>query len=152
MSLFEDFLATAEAEFNETAAPGPADATELGVDIACTDDIPAGFPLVSGYTTLAQSIYRRLTSPRGSVIDAPDYGLDVREYLSRGLTQAQLAAMPGEIRAEVLKDERVHDCSVTVVSSTDTVLELAFSVQAEDGPFTFTVSVSEAGATLNGGA
>src|SRR5258708_5265369 len=86
----------------------------FGVDIDWGDDLNPTGRLVRGTELLAQAVHHRLRTPRGACLDAPDDGLDLAEYLSNGMTPAQLAAIPGEIRSELLKDERFQDADVTM--------------------------------------
>src|SRR5262249_13556353 len=102
-------------------APEPVDpfegegmTTDFATDLDCSDDLNPLGTTVSGPLCLAQAIQRRLSTPRGMVIDAPNYGRDLREYLSRGMTAAELEAIPGDVRAEVLKDERIEEVDAGV--------------------------------------
>lgn len=127
--------------------PDPTD--QYGYDLSCTDDCSPEMREVSGTDLLKEAVFRRLTTPRGSVIDAPDYGFDLRSLLSKGQTPAQLAAIPGLITSEILKDDRFEGADVTVTESSITTLTLSIVVYPKQvGPFSLVVSVSDAAVQL----
>lgn len=70
---------------------------------------------VTGPELVAQSVAIRLLTRRASALGAPNDGLDLRELLHAELTATELAQLPGQIRAEVLKDDRVRTCEVKLV-------------------------------------
>lgn len=121
--------------------------TDYGTDISCSADIDQAFRLVSGTERVTQALYRRLTTKRGSVADAPDYGFDVRELLSRGLTDDDVGSLAGIIRQEILKEECV---SVAVVATTlvDGALQIDARCESSVGPLAFVLSVTEAAVVL----
>lgn len=82
-------------------------AYDYGLDLACTDDMTIGATEVSGTANVAQAIYRRLISPRGSLIDDPDYGSDVTLLVDDVQTSRQAAIIAQQIDTEARKDERV---------------------------------------------
>ena len=94
-------------------------ATDYGSDMSCVDDLDAMMTdldgVADGPTVVAQAIYRRITTPRGMVIDAPDYGIDVAALLHKGMTRAELLGVAGVVRKEIMKDDRV--ASVDVVAT-----------------------------------
>lgn len=85
------------------------------------------------------------------------YGLDLSAYVgSLGYTYAA-AALPGLIRGELLKDDRVRSVRVATVQSTSSAglisLDLTVRVTPADetGAFSFTVQASAMGVELLGG-
>lgn len=117
---------------------------DFGRDLWCLDDLDPG-RTVTGALLVAQAAYRRITTPRGAVIDAPNYGFDVRALLGKGLTPAQLAAIPGQVRGEILKDERVDSCSITATYTGGPNGTLTLSIDGETaaGPFNLVLAVTE---------
>lgn len=107
-----------------------------------TIDIAPGVQ-ASGVDVLAQSLVRRQMTPRGSALDAPNDGIDVRTFIKVGMTQTEVSQIPGVIRNELLRDERVKTCTVTAsfnqVTNTMTIVE---NIQSAAGPFTLTLSVT----------
>lgn len=123
-----------------------------GVDLSCSSDITELADEVDAFsvTGIIQATVRRLTTPRGSLPDDPDYGLDVRGYLNRGTSTTDLLSMAGEIRNEVTKDDRVARASITVASPSLDRLSISVLVTPADpalGPFTLTLAVTS-GAVL----
>lgn len=133
----------------------PTDEIGYGSDLYCYDDIRETGQTVDGLNALAQNIYRRISTDRGSVIGSPNYGLDIRSFLHRGLDPTTLIAVPALIELEVKKDVRVQKCTVTVLSRTDASIKLRITVQAITetgvaGQFDLTVNVTKAGVELAG--
>lgn len=126
-------------------APAPVD---FGRDLSCADDLEDDMAEVEGPALVAQAIYRRLYTPRGALWQDPDYGLDLRDYLSRRMTAAEIAAIPGDVVKEILKDERVERATVKLTKQTLEVLEIMVNVEAGTGPFSLTISVTQAAVTL----
>jgi phage baseplate assembly protein W len=122
--------------------------TDFGSDFDCTDDLTAEMREVSGPMALAQNVYRRLSTPRGMVIDAPDYGRDLRDYLHKGLTPTEQTSIPGEVRAEVLKEQRIENADVRVTSFADEAMTLAIRCESAEGPFSLTLDVTAAAVVL----
>jgi phage baseplate assembly protein W len=118
-------------------------AVDYGYDVGCLDDFTEECRPVTGRRLLAEALVRRLTTPRGMVIDDPDYGTDVREYLKDGLTPRELARMRAEILAELRKDERVvvTIASLDFVSSTGS-LTIGLVVEATEEALRLVLSVS----------
>ena len=110
-------------------------------------DIAPGV-LATGLDVLAQSLVRRQMTPRGSALDAPNDGIDVRTLIKTGMTQTEVSQIPGTIRNELLRDQRVRSCTVTAtfnqVTNTMTIVE---NIQSAVGPFTLTLLVSQVSVT-----
>lgn len=135
------------------AAPVPTPVVaddDFGADLDCADDFT---PLFDELDTkdpklVAQAVYRRLTTPRGGLIDDPDYGFDVRTLLHKPLSATYQAAIPGLIRAEVMKDDRVATCTVTLSNVTPLGFDVAVACTTARGPFSLTFSVADAAVRL----
>ena len=121
---------------------------DFGTDISCAEDFDDQASEVSGTMLLSQAVYRRITTPRGTLIDDEDYGLDVRALLHKGMTPVEVAAMPGQLRQEILKDERISRCDVVLKQLNPNTWKLGIRCESAEGPFTLTVSVSDAKALL----
>lgn len=113
-----------------------------------------------GPAVVAQALYRRLITPRGTLRggeEEENYGLDVAGYVGAVGDRVAAAALPGLVRGELLKDDRVADIDAAAAIATDaaglTYVELSIRVvlQDESEPFTLTVAVTAASATLLGG-
>lgn len=119
---------------------------DYGRDIWCTNAISPG-RTATGATLVEQAIYRRFITRRGTVIDAPSYGLDLRSFVQAKMTPSKLAAVPGMVRAEVEKDERILRGTVRVAATFDTderVLTITGDgVLSTDEPFSFKLAVGE---------
>lgn len=98
--------------------------------------------MVTGRVCLAQALVRRLTTPRGRLIDDANYGFDLRSYLDDDLGVGDLARVRAGIDAECLKDERVSAASSTVQMAGG-VMIIAIVITDGDGPFNLVLSVSQ---------
>jgi len=118
-------------------------------------DLAADGGVVSGQALLEQAVVIRLSTPRGSVIDAEDDGLDLVDWLSRAMTPADIASLQGTIEEEILKDERFSAARCVVDASlitTQGVMTVELELTAATGPFRLVLIVSDAGVAILGGA
>lgn len=106
-------------------------------------DVDLGMSEVSGRTLLSQSLVRRLTTPTGSVVDSPNDCVDIRGWVSSGVTQAELQNIAGNLKTEIEKDERVVAATVAVAFNSATqTLTITINVQSGYGPFSLTLTVA----------
>ncbi len=122
--------------------------SHLGSDFSCVEDLDPNLTPVEGRLGLAQAVARRLITPTGGLFYAPDYGDDTRRYLNNGGGSGsieQRAAATAEGESE--KDERVNraDAEADITGET---LDLTVQITDDDGPFTFTLNVSDLSAEL----
>jgi hypothetical protein len=122
-----------------------------GVSVWCLDSLQTG-RYVSGVRAVAQSIYRRLTTPRGTLrggAEESTFGLDLPGLVGSATTPADLAALPVRIQAELLKDDRIARVVATVTDETlgpgETTLTVGLAVTLNDsqGSFTLTLAVDD---------
>jgi hypothetical protein len=129
-----------------------------GVDVYCWDRLRTG-RLVRGPELVAQAIYRRLTTPRGTLRDGEEgtvYGLDIQDFIGQVGTANAVAAIPALIRAEVLKDDRVTNATVTAATTTDraglvsVVIQISAELVNEGDRFELTLGVSSVSVAVLG--
>lgn len=123
-------------------------AEPYGRDTSATTRIHRG-RVVSGARLLAEAAFRRLITDRGTLLDAPNYGFALKTFLNADMTPARRAALPGLIRLELQKDERIVQGSVRVVVTEERTTSGAFewtidisATGVDEGPFTFSVAAS----------
>lgn len=143
-SAIDEFIASLARE-----VPTPVEPFGYGSDLSCTDDLTPTCDEVDPFSAraLAEALYRRITTARGSLPDDLDYGLDVRGFLNRGTTAGDLAQIAGQIRVELQKDDRVDRVSVQVTAPAIDTLSIAALVTPIDvnlGRFTLTLAVTSA--------
>jgi phage baseplate assembly protein W len=116
---------------------------DFGKDISATTGLDPAFTLVSGTTLVTQALFRRLTTPRGALFYAPDYGTDVREALLARLDRVRLDGWRTRIEAECKKDERVRTvrASLSFDPPAET-LRIAIDGTTAAGPFRLVLAVS----------
>lgn len=120
---------------------------DYGTDLRMVaGDLDPLFGLVSGPTAVAQSLALRLQTPEGGVFYDPDYlSLDLREYLSADVDDAELYRLRAKIERALRADERVDDLDLEVEFSAaaETLTVVAEGYGAE-GPFRLVVAASAA--------
>jgi hypothetical protein len=133
--------------------PTPVDPFGYGRDLSCVLDLTDGMDEVDPSSTLAiaQALVRRLVTPNGTLWDDPDYGEDIRGYLNRGTTLADLRDLEGKIRNECTKDDRVAQVVAQVRQVGTTQLDISVQVTPVDptlGVFSMTLALTDAGLLL----
>lgn len=146
MSVVREALAALIAELPPPQG-APLEDEGFGSDLSCADDLTADMAELASDDPLvvAQATYRRLNTPRGALIDDPDYGLDVCSYLHKGMTPQEVRAIAGQIRLEVLKDDRVLEAEVRVTPSGQDRYALSIAGVTATGPFELTGPVGTEG-------
>jgi phage baseplate assembly protein W len=79
----------------------------LGSDLSGITDLTPTMAQVSGRTCLAQSLCRRLITPRGRLIYDPNYGYDLTGFINDDLLTSDISTIQNNIVAECKKDPRV---------------------------------------------
>ena len=120
---------------------------DFGKDLSCTTSI-----MTARYSTgprlVAEALFRRFTTPRGMLQggeDEQNFGLDLAALVGSVSTPSAVAALPGQIEAEALKDERVESVTVSVTSTTvgpATSWNITIKAQTGAGPFSLVLGVS----------
>lgn len=131
-------------------------ATGFGFDTSCASRLSTS-RMVRGRELVAQAVYRRLTTPRGSLTWGPEhlaYGLDLKDMVGKVGVDAAARALPAQIRNELVKDDRISDVRVTiraVGSGVERGLEIQITVSTfdEGEDFSLTLSVTAARTLLN---
>lgn len=122
---------------------------DFGTDLDWADDLDPSGRMISGARLLGQAAFHRLITPRGACLDAPDDGLDVAEFLSLGLTPTEKTGIPGQIAAELRKDERFLDAEVEMTDVPPDGFRLKIRITPSAGPeFDLVLSVSAAATKL----
>jgi hypothetical protein len=112
--------------------------------------------MASGLQLVAESVYRRLTTTRGTLFggdDEANFGLNLEDVIGQVTTPSAAAALPGQIEAELQKDERIESVTATVVpviSGPSTSWTITIAAQTALGPFLLVLSVSEVTTQLLG--
>lgn len=128
------------------------DTNDFGSDLSCIDDLSPSMAEVSfTHLVLQEALARRLTTPRGFIIDDPLYGYDVRGWLNNATDNKTIARIRGEIRGELMKDERVLSANVAVtVSGNPGSLTMLIQCEGDSiaGPYNLVVSVDRVNVEL----
>jgi len=133
-------------------------ATGFGTDLWCTDQILTG-RMATGVDLVAQAVYRRLTTARGTLRDGDDgqvYGTDVSDFVGMVGPDNAVDALPDVVAAEVLKDDRVESVDVHASITRDSAglatvtLEIECTLVDAGESFTLTLGVSDVSTALLG--
>jgi hypothetical protein len=122
-------------------------AIDLGTCWSCITDVTTPATLSSGNRCVAEAIARRWGTPRGGLIDDPNYGYDLTDAIGDDLNKSDLAKMAHFAAAEAEKDERVDSADVTI-QLIGAVLIVSGTITTARGPFQLVVSVSNVTVTL----
>jgi hypothetical protein len=99
--------------------------------------------LATGRALLAQSLICRQTTSVGSVLDCPNDCLDIRDWISEGMTPAQLSRLGQVVTNEILKDQRVTAANIKAAYNTaNNQVILTEQIASGYGPFSFVLAVS----------
>lgn len=144
----------AELALLEPVVELPAAPFGYGSDLSCDSDLTATMEEVDGSTTLAlaQALFRRLDTPRGSLPDDKTYGIDLRSYCNRATSTAEIRELGARVRTELTQDDRVDAVSVVVTPATDgSSLAVQIGVTPVDpalGPFAMALAVTSSTVVL----
>ena len=131
----------------------------FGADMSCGKRLTTG-RMVGGRTLFAEAIWRRLTTPRGTLsgsAEASAYGLDLAAYVGAVGERIAEAALPSIVEAELLKDDRIAAVSVTATAyraddgTARIELQLVVQPASDLARFPLTLGVTSAGVELIGG-
>ena len=117
--------------------------TYYGTDLSCTDDFPPAMPMSTGRRLIAEASVRRLITPLGQLRRHPLYGYDVRDEINDDLSPADLARISAGVNAQLLRDQRINQCTCTATLDTHGRLTLAIDLVDGAGPFPLVLSISD---------
>lgn len=117
-------------------------AQNFGSCWSCISDLTMPSVMASGNQCVAEAIARRLQTPRGGLIDDPNYGYDLTAWLDADVTPAQIASIQSNVNAECVKDQRVTSAQSTVTFLPTGLLIVTIQLTTAAGPFSLTLSVS----------
>lgn len=120
---------------------------DLGSCWSCVTDIVMPSTMSTGFRCVAEAIARRWQTPRGGLIDDPNYGFNLSDFVGDDLGKGDLARIAASARAEAEKDERVVSCDVTVTVLAEVMIVVG-KVTTSAGPFQMVVSIAGVSVTL----
>lgn len=121
--------------------------SNFGRDTSCTTSLRTG-RFATGPRLVAEAAYRRLTTPRGTLRggeEEANFGIDLMERIGSVSAKSDAASLPGEIKSELKKDERIDTMTVTVLQTKDgpdVSFDITIDAQTAEGPFTLQVAAS----------
>jgi hypothetical protein len=124
-NIVRDEIASSIAELVRIV-PAPTGKLGWGRDLSCGTDLTERMEEIDQDSPLgvAQATLRRFSTERNTLVDDlsadgstkldSDYGEDVVDLVNKGITTDDLSQMPGKLRAEALKDDRIASIDVVV--------------------------------------
>ena len=113
-------------------------------DLSTVSDMSAHGKEVTGAEAVAERLYDRLTTDRGTYPWWPNYGTNVRLFL---LAKTPLWRVERAIKDECEKDEQVLEALVDAAySQNGAQLDIKITFTTKSGQFTFTMTANEAAA------
>jgi len=150
-----DLIATFPAVASAVQVPaGPAPAApatdDYGSDLSCSTDLTADMKELTGDDPLivAESDVRRLTTDRGTLIDDPDFGWNLEQLIQKPMTPTEVATIPGQVRGELLKDDRHETLNVWTTGHTTSNLLVHVHGTTGKGPFRLVMALTDAGVAV----
>ena len=130
----------------------------FGRDLWCYDRVYTG-RIATGAEVVAQALFRRLNTARGTLRDGEEgavYGLDILDFVGQVGSENAVDALPPLVEMECLKDDRVKTCKVdaSVVRGTDglvtVLLDVHVDLHDEEDSFALSLSVNDVTVALLG--
>ena len=138
----------------ERLVPQPVGELGYGTDLSCVSDLTPDLAEVDPFSmqAIGEAAIRRLTTARGTLSDARDYGIDVRMYCNRATTREEIQELTARCALELAKDDRIDSATVTATQEplayTMTLSVLIVPASPTLNPFTLTFGVTSAAAVL----
>jgi len=101
-----------------------------GRDTSATSRVHYG-KVVSGGTLLAEACYRRLISERSALEDDLTYGFALANKLGASMTLDDRESLAPELAAELKKDERIDDVTVSIIETQTEGASVALDIEIE---------------------
>ncbi len=123
-------------------------ASGYGVEVSLTNKMVSS-RLVRGATVVLEAWYRRLTTPRGTLRYALDYGLDVAGYVGAVGYDVGVATLGGMAAAELSKDDRAYNvqCETTITDeddgTTSILLDITGTLVETDEDLALTLAIND---------
>lgn len=121
--------------------------TQYGSDLSCITDIDGSGLEVTGRRVLSQALARRIISPRGCLVDDPNYGTDLTTYINADIPRGGEGRIASQADAEFRKDERVIS-SLTTASFLAGVVTLSTTITDGAGPFSLVLAITSVGVSV----
>lgn len=118
----------------------------FGLDLSCVQDLDPHMTVTQGNRLVAEAIARRLLTPKGGLIDDPNYGFDLVGAINSDISQADLGRIAAGINQEAQKDQRVFQANTQVTNvGTGPLLNLNITIalQTQQGPFTLVLTADQ---------
>lgn len=133
----------------ENPAPKQPAASGYGLDVSTFPDLDPTLSVRTGQRMVGEAVARRLLTRRGLLPYAPGDGLDIRDLVAQGFSQASLGTLRSQIEDEAGKDERVRTASASLrfVQGTRT-LEVTVKLTTAEGPFVLVLTIGELAADI----
>lgn len=122
---------------------------DFGTDVRTFPDLDLSFAVISGPRVLGEALGRRLSTPRGALWWARNYGFDVRQCLASKADALTVERWRAQIVDQCQQDERVMAAGVDFTIAADRrSARLSIRVVTSDGVFRYVYAVNALSVTL----
>lgn len=132
-------------------------ATDFGRDTSCTQAGLRTGRYATGAQLVAENLFRRYTTPRGSLRGSEEeenYGIDLAERIGQDASSSDAAALQSELRAEGMKDPRIYALAIDVeeidLDGGAVGYDITVVGDTKDGPFELTIKATSVTVELLG--
>lgn len=150
MSTINDMIRAVLAEQPAGPTPAQPDVDDFGSDLSCATDITADAAELAGDDPriVAESDVRRLTTDRSTLPDDPDFGWNLEQLIQKPMTPAEVATVAGQVRGELIKDDRHETLNVWTTGQTTSNLIVHVRGTTAKGPFRLVMAITDAGVAV----
>jgi len=115
--------------------------SDFGSGWSCVTGLTFPSRMVTGNRIVGEAVARRWLIDRGTLIDDPNYGYNLLQFVNGELDTRALNDIAQNASTEAEKDERVLSCAVSCIFD-GTTLTVSGIVRTQAGPFTLVLSVA----------
>lgn len=136
-------------------AEAPSGELGYGRDLSCVSDLADDFREIRGDSPaiILEALMRRYQTPRGTLEDDPDYGLDLVARVNAALTPNELRTLQAQCVGEAKKDERIDTLTMELAYNfASKTLSISGTITPRSprlNPFTYVFSATSAGVVLD---
>lgn len=108
-------------------------------------DLRRNMPLVRGGAALLQRLQWRFETQRGKIPFWKDDGDDLRRFIN---SEDPPVVIANAAATEALKDEQVEAVHTEAQRLADGTVEISLEIESAEGPFEFTMTITQAAVSL----
>lgn len=117
---------------------------DYGHDLACVDDLDPLMTEVSGERVVQEVIARRCRTAPGMNVDAPNEGIDLRDYIGDDTNEEGILRLRADVLHQATDDPRVFSATADMTIEdvgAEAKVTIALDADGAEGPFALVLSV-----------